>query len=168
MAANLNGTYRAWLAHDTMSPSNRFVQSSDPYVRTDGMTVANNYADLTDGTIANPINKDENESDIEDVIVAWTNVNTDGTTTGTGMNDSCQNWQSATRGQTGNTTAASSQWTEFGCRVCTTVRRLYCFEQPQSPPPTVIPTLTQWGMIIMAGFLGLVALYAIRRRLVKH
>jgi len=36
------------------------------------------------------------------------------------------------------------------------------------PAPLAIPTLNQWGMIIMAGFLGLVALYAIRRRLVKH
>jgi len=32
----------------------------------------------------------------------------------------------------------------------------------------IIPTLSQWGMIIMAGFLGLIALYAIRRRLVSH
>jgi len=36
-------------------------------------------------------------------------------------------------------------------------------------PLTVIPTLNQWGMIIMAGFLGLISLFFIlRRRLVRH
>jgi len=33
---------------------------------------------------------------------------------------------------------------------------------------TEVPTLSEWGMIIMAGFLGLISLYAIRRRLVRH
>jgi len=30
------------------------------------------------------------------------------------------------------------------------------------------PTLSEWGMIITAGFLGLISIYAIRRRLVRH
>ena len=36
--------------------------------------------------------------------------------------------------------------------------------QPLTPTSTTIPTLSQWGMIIMSGLLGLIALYAICRK----
>ena len=48
-----------WLVPGAQAPATRFTQSVIPYVRTDGAVVANNWADLTDGTIQNPINVDE-------------------------------------------------------------------------------------------------------------
>jgi len=42
---------------------------------------------------------------------------------------------------------------------------VFCGEQL---PVAEIPTLSEWGMIIIAGFLGLISLYAIRRKLVTH
>nr|MBA3500495.1 hypothetical protein [Deltaproteobacteria bacterium] len=57
MAANLTGTYKAWLSDITGSPSTRFTKSTIvPYVRTDGFLLAQSFDDLTDGTIAGPIN----------------------------------------------------------------------------------------------------------------
>ena len=59
--AGVAGIFRAWLSDSTgVSPASRFVRSLGPYVRTDGEVIANNWADLTDGEIAVPINIDEN------------------------------------------------------------------------------------------------------------
>ena len=58
-AANLGGSWRAWLSTDTSSPSTRFTQSTVPYVTTRGVTVASSWTDLTDGTLAAPIDADE-------------------------------------------------------------------------------------------------------------
>ena len=58
--ASLPGIYMAWLADQTGSPSTRFVQSTVPYVLTDGATVANSYnALVTDGTLLHAIDRDE-------------------------------------------------------------------------------------------------------------
>lgn len=56
-AAGLSGTFRAWLSNATDSPSTRFTQSTGPYKLVDGTQIADNWTDLTDGTIDNPINK---------------------------------------------------------------------------------------------------------------
>ena len=56
-AAGLSGTFRAWLSNATDSPSTRFTQSTVPYKLVDGTQIADNWTDLTDGAIDNPINK---------------------------------------------------------------------------------------------------------------
>lgn len=59
--AGIVGSFRAWLSDSTgVSPALRFVRSLGPYVRTDGVVVAYNWADLTDGDLAAPITVDEN------------------------------------------------------------------------------------------------------------
>ena len=50
------GTYFAWLSDGTQSPDTRFTKSSHPYVLADGTRIADDYADLTDGSILHPIN----------------------------------------------------------------------------------------------------------------
>ena len=60
--AGLPGTFMAWLSGSTYasSPAGRFVRSNDlPYVRIDGVVVAQDWTDLTDGSIACPIDRDE-------------------------------------------------------------------------------------------------------------
>ena len=61
-AAGLSGTFKAWISGGSYSssPASRFTRSTVlPYVRIDGAVVANDWNDLTDGTIQNPINIDE-------------------------------------------------------------------------------------------------------------
>ena len=58
-SAGLSGTYLAWLSDTTTSPSARFAQANVPYRLVDGTTIANDWADLVDGSIQNPINLDE-------------------------------------------------------------------------------------------------------------
>ena len=47
------GTFKAWLSDRDTSVSQRFdrVFYGTPFVRTDGVRVANDWADLTDGTL---------------------------------------------------------------------------------------------------------------------
>src|SRR5690242_2782849 len=49
-AGGLRGIFKAWLSDTTASPSTRFTRSKKPYVLLDGTVIANNWADLTDGS----------------------------------------------------------------------------------------------------------------------
>ncbi len=53
-----SGTYLAWLSDGTDSPDTRFTKSAHPYILLDGTKIAENYTDLTDGSILNAINID--------------------------------------------------------------------------------------------------------------
>ena len=58
-AAGLGGSWNAWLSDDAESASSRITRSSGPYTRVDGVLVANNWDDLTDGSLQNPLSIDE-------------------------------------------------------------------------------------------------------------
>jgi len=93
-AANLPGTYKAWLADRTTAPSATFAQSTVPYQLTNGTLVANDYTDLTSGTIQNPIDRDESAVLVTSRFEVWTNVNTDGTQTTSTAQNTCDGWTS--------------------------------------------------------------------------
>lgn len=132
-AASLGGTFKAWIADDTdaNAPAARFYQSPNPYKLTTGTTVANNWADLTDGTLSAAIDYFETGahrgSSSNNV---YTNVNTDGTRKGT---DSCLGWTWSSSGQSGEigfSTVTDSTWTDDSTAACSsTFFRLYCFQQ---------------------------------------
>ncbi len=48
------GTYLAWLSDGTDSPDTRFTKSSHPYILPDGTMIAEDSADLTDGSLLQP------------------------------------------------------------------------------------------------------------------
>src|SRR5690606_18172610 len=55
-AAGLPGTYMAWVSTVSGgSPSTRFVKSTVPYFMVTGTKVADNWTDLTDGSLDNAI-----------------------------------------------------------------------------------------------------------------
>ena len=91
--------------------------------------MTNNWADLTDGTLQNPINRDENNTPVTSPTVAWTNVTTAGATEGT---LDCVDWTSDFGGDIGAfgfSTNATSVWTDSGGNGCNMTFLLYCFEQ---------------------------------------
>ena len=73
-----SGTYMAWLSDGSNSPNTRFTKSSHPYVLPDGTKIAENYSDLTDGSIQNFINIDPAGNTVG-VNRIWTGTNEDGT-----------------------------------------------------------------------------------------
>ena len=132
------GTYRAWLSDATGSPSTRFTKSTIPYARRDGVIVANNWADLTDGNIQVPINLSElngppggDAKTCNGVSqLTFTNTITDGTMFGDFF--ACQNWTSNAPAVTGGGqwNKADGLWTQFVCaQSCDWSKPLYCFMQ---------------------------------------
>ncbi len=126
--------FKAWLSDAANSPSTTFVQSALPYVRVDGVIVANNWADLTDGTLQAPIYRDEAgaqppPTDPFPFNDAWTGTDPDGT----GVAEHCVAWTSGdfiNIGQLGDYSLETDpQWTGLALAGCSTSARLYCFQQ---------------------------------------
>jgi len=130
-AAGLPGTYLAWLGdHVTQeAPANRFTHALGPYVRTDGVIVANDWDDLVDGTILAIIDHDENQNIVasEDI---WTGTAGDGLAFVLTSNN-CDRWTTnvGDDGVVGSTDETDSNWTYVGNAPCSEQHHLYCFEQ---------------------------------------
>ena len=138
--ARLGLNYRAWLGTEEGSPSTRFNQSTIPYIRTDGTKIANNYDDLTDGSIRNPIKYSENREEVfvqpsssQNDVRVWTGVRENGEVK---SGDNCINWSSIptidTSGHVGSVSFTFGSWTDFNTTFpCdfNDVARIYCFQQ---------------------------------------
>jgi hypothetical protein len=126
-AAGLSGTFMAWVSDSTTSPDARFTQAAVSYVLLDGTQVANDYADLTNNNIDNPIDVDEFQTAVAASSV-WTGTGTDGTAGA----DHCVDWTSSGSGESavaGSTGATNGGWTDGGTLTCENTFRIYCFEQ---------------------------------------
>lgn len=129
-AVSLPGVYRAWLSYGDShtSVANTFFGASVPYVRVDGVVIANDWDDLVDGSLLAPINVDENGEPATTSRV-WTLTTTEGMHTGFGF--SCNRWRS-TSGvlSVGNPQSAGSDWTDVGAfQSCANRFAFYCFQQ---------------------------------------
>jgi hypothetical protein len=123
------GTYRAWLSDATGSPDSRFMKSPGPYVLVDGTQIASNWADLTDGTLAAPINRTETggQSDAD----VWTNTTTLGLAEFADGSSSCRRWDQggANNASFGFSTRTDASWTDAATQSCLNANALYCFQQ---------------------------------------
>ena len=130
-AYSLRGTYKIWLAGNdpASAPATRFIRSSVPYKRVDGVTVADNWADLTDGTLDANLNimADGLPTTVGNSV--WSNVQTDGTQIGT--TNTCVDWTTTVSGNGafGLKAAVNSTWTNSSTISCGASSRVYCFEQ---------------------------------------
>ncbi len=128
-AANLGGTYRAWISDKTQNPQNRFVKPNSGYARVDGKDVATSWSDLVNGSILAPININEKKAMVGQVNV-WTGTASNGTSTGV----DCAGWlvPAGFPGSEGRNNATDSNWTNTGPNngsVCSDSQHLYCFQQ---------------------------------------
>ena len=122
-AQSLSGTFLAWVSDSTTSPAVRFNQGIVSFVRLDGTKIADNWADLTDGTLDAAI------APASPAIGAWTGTAANGTPLG----GTCSNWTSNSSAQTGRRgipQQTNSQWSATaGDITCNNLLALYCFEQ---------------------------------------
>lgn len=113
-------TFLPWLADTTESPATRFVQSGIPYKRLDGTLIADDWADLVDGTLDAPVTPAGGAS--------WANVALPGATA---AGASCNDWTSSSEldtGRGGNGALSNSSWTNSTDAACNSLRILCCFE----------------------------------------
>lgn len=140
--ANLGGTWKAWLSSSTVSASSRLTHHTGPYVILSGAVIAKNWTDLTDGTLASPINVTESREVLSSgQNGVWTNTDASGNIP-TSNNASCNDWtssqskalaQSNALGRIGSNNQKDFGWTlaNYPPILCAndSLLRLYCFEQ---------------------------------------
>ena len=141
-AAGLPGTFKAWLSDATGSPSTRFAQAPVPYLLVDGTVVANDWTELTSGTIQHALDQSEtggppgrDDSGNACMLpvgatIVWTSTRSDGTAV---PGTDCSNWTSSlvnAPSQWGRNDAASSFWSTYcSSGSCSWHAPLYCFQQ---------------------------------------
>ena len=127
--AGLPGTYLAWLSDSSGSPASRFAQSSVPYVRVDGVQIADDWADLTDGSLDAPISLDETARSLN--VIVWTGTDRNGKLSEVpSLDASCSDWNStSSTGLYGGSDDTNPAWTDKGVSNCSSALYLYCFEQ---------------------------------------
>ncbi|WP_271993721.1 DUF4215 domain-containing protein [Nannocystis radixulma] len=125
-AAGLGGTWDAWLSSATSTPLARFNRTTTGYARIDGVTIADDWADLVDGTLDAPISLTEFGSTFSGSV--WTGTNPDGTA-GLYM---CLGFTTTEtyNADVGTSSSNTSTWSKSGSpNPCSASRRIYCFEQ---------------------------------------
>ena len=135
-AANggLAGTWTAWLSDRTNDEGKRINNGGGaPYKLINGTVIANNMADLLDGTLAAPILIDESGNNVVGSFEVWTATDADGINPGVG---SCLEWTTGDvgeRAQIGRADAVDATWTDVGGGdTCDTFNKLYCFADANS------------------------------------
>lgn len=137
-AAQLGGTYKAWLSDSTGSPSTRFTKSVAPYVRTDGMQLASDWDDLIDGNIAAPINRNaanqaaNGAANVCGATLVYVFTNTSNAGTPGPAGNSCTNWTSNSGPSAWGRIDQLVFWTSNcsgGTDGCSMPTPIYCFEQ---------------------------------------
>jgi cysteine-rich repeat protein len=138
LAAKLPGVYMAWLSDANKSPKTRMTQSTVPYVLPDGTKIADNWADLVDGTLDAALNRTEIGGPVPIGTVpceggnfktVWTGTSTSGGPVN--VNQMCSNWTSLVGwGHTGRAPDVNFSWTAWCAGdFCDAKSPLYCFQQ---------------------------------------
>jgi len=129
-AAGNPNAFRAWISDSSTSAATRLQHPTLPYVMADGTRVADNWTDLTDGSIDAAITRNADGTQ-GPMGGAWTATNPSG-----GISDpshTCSNWTSTSgQGADGYVGSANGDWTQnsvFPIDNCTVQSRLYCFQQ---------------------------------------
>ncbi|MFZ2414798.1 MAG: LamG-like jellyroll fold domain-containing protein, partial [Minisyncoccia bacterium] len=130
--AGLPGTYKAWIsdAAGITAATNISTHAQVPYKKVNGTVVANNWTDLTDGTLTSAINMSETGGTPATTAV-WTNTLTTGERQSTGSYSCSTVWSRSTSSYNGNkglNTSTSSTWTSNSYAKCNTNAVLYCVE----------------------------------------
>ena len=126
----VSATFVAWISDSVLNGhvGFRFVKGSGRYVSTTGVAIANNWTELTSGTLRAGITHDEKGLPLstgEDTV--WT-----ATTQGGDYNSpDCTDWKAnaSVTGRYGTSGATDAGWTSSTSGACGTPRHLYCFEK---------------------------------------
>ncbi|MBL8917950.1 MAG: hypothetical protein JNJ54_03745 [Myxococcaceae bacterium] len=119
------GTYKAWLSTSTASAASTMNHAQVPYIRADRQKIADNWADLTDGSLDAPILLRLTQSPATGSV--WTGTLPDGTSAAS----NCNNFSTAgAMGTTGLVNSTSGTWTnDTPSTLCSTSLSFICVEQ---------------------------------------
>ncbi len=137
VAANLPGTYLAWLSDAGHAAHNRLFPSTGPYVLTDGTLVADNFDGLVSGYLKHPIDRTETKAlanSLTPIVCAgkgslvWTGTNN----YGYAAPPFCKDWNGSdaiASGTVGDYLSATGTWTNACSQACAASLPIYCIGQ---------------------------------------
>lgn len=137
---SFGGEWKAWLSGSFgRIPNSRWLTHSDvPFGLLSGAKIADNWDDLIDGSIQNPININE-FGIIEDDAFVWTGVDEFGSGRVVCGSPENESWTSDGRwgysGTVGFSGSTDGIWMTYENFPCSSANRLYCVEQD----PPVVP-----------------------------
>jgi cysteine-rich repeat protein len=125
-------TYRAWLSDSKLAAADRLLHHPGRYTLVNGLVVAMDWADLTDGTLENPITVTE-FSESPDSVPVWTGTLHNGKSAfGSSFcfdwTDTNSNWD-LELGGSGIRTQTDALWSYLAQDGCGSTAALYCLEQ---------------------------------------
>jgi hypothetical protein len=126
-SAGLTGIFAAWMSDNDQSAATRLDRLGF-FELVDGTRVADDWADLTDGTLQAGIDLTESGISVAAGPV-WTGTVPDGAAS---INHNCKGWSyslSGANGRVGESGSTDSTWTEKMGALCSVSARLYCVEQ---------------------------------------
>lgn len=134
-AVGLGGTWVAWISSTSESASSRIPEG--PYVRLDGAVIAATKSDLTDGSIAVPINIKPDGSTHSDFVLTGTTYTGSAGYSGSTVNGLCANWTNGCGVCYGNhyymtigrSYETDRDWSDTGWLFCSSSPSVYCFEE---------------------------------------
>jgi hypothetical protein len=134
-AAQLPGSYFAWLSDGEQGPAAYVPNGEGAYLLPNGPLIATSWADLLDGQLLSPINRNQLGGDIEMSpacgmeFAVWTGT----TDMGLPTEPNCNSWTDANilmTGRAGNPKLAGPGWSESGCAApCGLPLPVYCVQQ---------------------------------------
>ncbi len=126
VAAGLQGEFKAWISTIESPVAARFVQSAVPYVLVDGTRIADDWADLTDGSLRAIIDLDANG--VERRTDVWTGTLPRGLSY---ADADCDGFTNGLVGSAlcGTTQSINANWTANAVPNCDTPLPLFCVEQ---------------------------------------
>jgi hypothetical protein len=149
-AANLPGTYKAWLS--TISVPARTRVGSGGWYRTDGRLFAASLTNLigSPSDVIYPLRLDESGNDfgLTSVDVAT------GTTASGDSGNNCNDYTQSTYAITlGSTTANGNLWTDRGTATgsCATPQHIFCFRTDGTATPLALPSTTGRRVFVTTG-----------------
>lgn len=126
VAQSLGGTWKALLSDSSTNVKDRIAISAQVELL-DGTVIANDFADMWDGSITNSLNRDETNAAIGGAADIWTGADEFG---GSDANH-CNNWTNGTNsydGNRGRTNTTSASWINRSSAGCSATNRIYCID----------------------------------------
>jgi hypothetical protein len=123
LAANLTGTFKAWLGTSAVAPRDRLPYNGKWHLIGSDTYFASGRSDLFDGTLSGPINRTAAGALVSDALTVWTGTSSAGVSGAT-----CGDWTTTGTGGSGTAGDTAASWTQTGNIDCVSTGRLYCFE----------------------------------------
>lgn len=131
-SVGMTGSFKAWLSTSTVNAKDRLTKHNRSYIqvyasRVTAHTIANNWADLVDGSLQKGISLDERGTAVASGTRIWTGT----IATGEKTPFLCSDWTSAVAsvvGKGGKSGSTISSWSYGYTSGCSNKYRLYCIE----------------------------------------